>query len=213
MRLPWGRLTLPVVAVLCAATPSHAQTTRTKDLAAGKFLVAQRDGPDSDFAQTVILLTQYGEDGAAGVAINRPTKVPLSRALDDAEAKDRSDPVFVGGPVSLSHVIALLRSKTKLEGATDLVGDVRVIATRALLQKILAAGRGPDSFRVYLGYSGWAPGQLEGEVRNGAWYIFPGDADAVFDADPASVWSRLIAKVEEKMAANPEQRILAILRR
>jgi putative transcriptional regulator len=77
------------------------------------------------------------------------------------------------------------------------LGDVYLVSRREVLEKTLEAGAG---LRVYLGYSGWAPGQLEAELELGSWYIFRGDPAMVFDPDPETVWSRLIRGAEVRIA-------------
>lgn len=187
--------------LLLLAASAPAQSSRAEDLAAGKFLVAPRDAPDRHFAETVILLIEYSQDGAAGLILNRETKVPLSRALEQISgAKDRSDLAYSGGPVEGSAVLALLRSRTKPPDARRVFGDVYLIASRALLDKTLAAGTSPDEVRVYLGYAGWGPGQLRREVEQGGWHIVRGDADIVFDPEPGSVWRRLVRRTETQVA-------------
>src|SRR5271170_60573 len=85
---------------------------QTDDLAIGRFLVASRDLGDPNFAKTVILLVHYSADqGAVGLVVNRRTDVPMSRVFQDfKEAKSRTDPVYVGGPVELDTVMALLKT-------------------------------------------------------------------------------------------------------
>ena len=202
--------------LLLAATVAFAQDdgTRTRlqpaqaglrirELAAGKFLVARRDLPDPNFAETVVLLVHYDKSGAMGLVINRPTKVPLSRVLQDLkEAKERADPVYLGGPVEKTGALALLRSRNKLEEARHVFSDVYLASSRKLLEQSLAARIEASALRVYLGYSGWGAGQLEGEVELGTWHIFRGDAGMVFDPDPESVWHKLIQRTELKVAKN-----------
>ena len=184
-----------------ASTLLLAQTTRTTDLAAGKLLVASRELPDPNFAETVILLIHHDEDSVMGLVINRRTKVSISRVFQELkDAKGRSDRVYAGGPVERSVALALLRSRAEPEEAEHVFGDVFMISSKALLEKTMEAGTKSSLFHVYLGYSGWTARQLETEVRLGAWYIFPGDAAMVFDADPESLWSRLIRKTEERIA-------------
>ena len=105
---------LPGVAVmLCvqgAVRLAPAQSTRPADLGAGKLLVASRDLPDPNFAKTVVLLVQYDDEGVVGLIVNRRSKVPISHVLDSvAGAKARPDPVYAGGPVGRTEVVALLR--------------------------------------------------------------------------------------------------------
>jgi putative transcriptional regulator len=182
-----------------------AQSVRTEDLAAGKLLVASRDLLDPNFVQTVVLLVRYSddEDSVVGLIINRRTQIPLSRVFPELkEAKGQSDPIYRGGPVERTAALALLRAPTKPEGAEHVFANVSMISSRPLLDKTIAARMDPSMFRVYLGYAGWTARQLQGEVELGAWHIFPGNAAAVFDTDPETLWSRLIRKTEERIASS-----------
>ena len=177
-----------------------AQSTRPKDLAAGKLLVASRDLGDPNFAQTVVLLVHYDEDGVVGVVVNRRTKVPISRALEDLKgAKGRSDLIYSGGPVGPSDVLALVRSPEKMEKAEHVFGDVYLVNSVEVLEKAMAANSA-DTLHVYVGYAGWTPRQLAAEVELGAWFIFSGDAGAVFAANPQSLWTRFIEMTEDRVA-------------
>src|SRR5580698_716427 len=149
-----------------------AQSTQPSDLGAGKMLVASRDLPDPNFAKTVVLLVQYDDDGVVGLILNRRSKVPISRVLDELPAaKDRRDPVYAGGPVGRTDVLALVRSGRPPGDAKRVVGDVLLVTTRAALDKTFASAADADAVHVYLGYSGWTQPQLEHELDLGAWYI------------------------------------------
>ena len=200
---PRMRAVCRLAVFLAAVSPARitAQTTRTTELAAGKLLVASRDLGDPNFAETVVLLVHYDEEGVIGLVLNRRTKVPINRALEEVKgAQDRTDPIYVGGPVGRSGILALLRSRTKVEGAEHVFGDVYLLAKAGLLEKTMAAGTQPEAFHVYAGYAGWTPRQLEGEVELGAWYIFSGDPSVVFSTRPEMVWSRLIERTEQHVA-------------
>jgi putative transcriptional regulator len=204
MRLHFSRLLPFVVALFCGSLTAFSQTRHIEGLGAGKLLVAPRDPPDPRFAETVILLVQYDADGAVGLMINRQTRVAISEALDQSKAASRrSEPIYMGGPVELSGVLALVRSSSAPEDATPIFADVYAISTRSLLDKTLASSADSTRFRVYLGYCGWGAGQLDYEVKKGGWHVLDGDASLVFDADPASVWERLIARTERQMAGVP----------
>ncbi len=170
------------------------------DLAGGKLLVASRDLPDPNFAKTVILLVQYDEDGVVGLILNRRSKVPISRVLGEvAGAKARPDPVYAGGPVGRTEVLALTRRSSG--DAKRVFGEVFLVSSKEAMEKTFANAADADAVHVYLGYSGWTEPQLENELNLGAWYIFPGSAGAVFDADPESLWERLIRKTELRIAS------------
>ncbi len=217
MRLNSWRLTGAVIAaallgagVLVALAPLlrkpklvPAQRALIEGLATGKILVAQRKLRDPNFAETAVLLVYYDEDGAMGLVINRRTKFPLSRLFSDMqERRTLSDPVYVGGPVERTSGMALLRSATEPDESRHLFANVYLITKRTLLEKIVAAGKESSVFRVYLGYCGWAPEQLESEIEAGAWHVFPGDAKLVFDPEPDTLWERLIRKTESQLAAD-----------
>ena len=185
--------------MLFACMPAFAQT---EDLAIGKLLVASRDLGDPNFAKTVILLVHYTEgQGAVGLVLNKRTDVPVSRVFHDLkEASGRKEPVYIGGPVELNSVLALLKSANKPERSEKVFGDVYLIGNKDLLTKTLASSAEAAVFHTYIGYAGWGAGQLEHEVELGAWHIMPADAGTVFHADPDSVWERLIRRTETQIA-------------
>jgi putative transcriptional regulator len=188
------------IALLLAGTAA-AQSKNPESLRNATLLVASRDLDDPNFAQTVILLVHYDDDGVLGLIVNSRTDVPISRAFEGIKAaKSRTDAVYLGGPVGPSTVFALRQSKDEIEGAERIFGDVHFISNKAALEKNFAARPGPADFHVYLGYAGWTNAQLRTEVELGAWYIFRADAAAIFDADPDSLWSRMIRRSEQKLA-------------
>lgn len=187
--------------------PGLAYSQAMRDPAVGRLLVADRDLPDPNFAETVILLVQYDKNGAMGLVLNHPTEVPLSRALKEVEtAKGRKEFVFVGGPVEKRSIVALARvnptipDKADPEDGEPVVAGVRLITTRTLLDKWLRKAPGQGEFRVYVGYAGWGPGQLEHELDLGAWHLFNADAGAIFDANPNGIWLKWIKRTENGLA-------------
>jgi putative transcriptional regulator len=195
-----------LLTVLCAlaAVPGRPQEP---ELAAGSFLVSSRDLSDPNFAETVILVLRYDEDeGAMGLIVNRRGDVPLSRVFEDLKgAKGRKDPAYLGGPVEPDNVLALLKSSTKIADAQRVFAGVYLISDKELLEKTLADKAEAGVFHVYLGYAGWGPGQLEHEVDLGAWHILPPDAGSLFDADPDTLWTRLIRRTELRIARQRER--------
>jgi putative AlgH/UPF0301 family transcriptional regulator len=176
------------------------QFKNPQDLGVGKLLVASRSLGDPDFAGTVVLLVRYDEKGALGLILNRRTDVPLSRVLDLEAAKDRSDPVYLGGPVGPSAVFALFESSAKMEKAENIFGGVYLISDKALFEQTISARPDPGVFHVYLGYAGWTQDQLRTEAQLGAWFVFPADAATVFNSDPDSLWLQMIQKTELQLA-------------
>jgi len=177
------------------------QSKTAKNLGAGKVLVASRNLGDPHFAKTVILLVHYDAEGVLGLVLNHRTDVPLSRVLDTLKAaKDRSDPVYLGGPLETAAVFALLQSPAKPEGAERVFGGVYLINSKPLFEQTVSAQPKPDVFHVYLGYAGWTQDQLRQEVELGAWFVFPAEASTVFNADPDALWPEMIRKTEMQYA-------------
>jgi putative AlgH/UPF0301 family transcriptional regulator len=159
-------------------------------------LVASRGLGDPNFAATVILLVHYDDKGVVGLVLNRRTTVPLSKVLDLQAAKDRSDPVFLGGPMEPSNAFALLQSPAKIEKADNIFAGVYLITDKNLFEQTISAKPDPKVFHVYLGYAGWTEDQLRAEVQLGAWYVFPADTKTVFTSDPDTLWLQMIKDTE-----------------
>ncbi|MFZ0420722.1 MAG: YqgE/AlgH family protein [Candidatus Sulfotelmatobacter sp.] len=177
------------------------QSKSAKNLSVGKLLVASRNLGDPNFAKTVILLVRYDAQGALGLILNRRTDVPLSRALERLKAaKDRSDPVYIGGPMEMPAVFALFQSPAKLEGAESIFDGVYLITAKPLFEQTISARPDKRVFHVYLGYAGWTQDQLRQEVGLGAWFVFPAAASEVFNSEPDSLWDEMIRKTELQMA-------------
>ncbi len=139
-RLMATRLSLVIALVALAATAAPAVRRQllvpvqsgglANELATGKLLVARRSLQDPNFAETVILLVEHSDDeGTVGLILNRQTKIPLSRLSKELEgAKGRTEPLFLGGPVQTEGVMALVRSRAKLEEAKHVLADIYMIS-------------------------------------------------------------------------------------
>jgi putative transcriptional regulator len=160
-------------------------------LTVGKILVVNEKLGDPNFAQSVILIVQFDKEvGSVGLIINRQTQITVSRVFPKMKQAAK-DPVYMGGPLEITGVQALLRLPEKPNQAMHVAGDTYVTASEELIEKSVVSQTDPSKFRLYLGYAGWAPGQLEAEIQVGAWSLISGDAGIIFDRDPESLWSRL----------------------
>jgi putative transcriptional regulator len=164
----------------------------TQDLMVGKILAASMKSHDADFAQTVILIVRHDRQATVGLFLNHPLSIPLSEVYP--ELKGAQLKLYAGGPLTIG-IRALYRSRSKPAEAARIFEDVSLISTKTLLGKMVAEGAPSNVFRVYAGYTGWSPGQLEGEVDRGLWHVFAGEAGLVFDSHPETVWSRLIGRL------------------
>jgi len=174
-----------------------AQSVRPEDLAQGSILIMQREVPDPIFSHSVIVLAHYDNTGAVGLMIHYRSNVTIRRALAGiAGAETRTDTLFVGGPVEMEGVMALLRSASPPADASLVAGKLYLVTSKQGIATALSQGRAASDLRVFLGYAGWGPGQLAREVRLGGWYIFNYDESLVFDEHPETLWKRLIEKTE-----------------
>jgi putative transcriptional regulator len=170
-----------------------------KDLAPGSFLVASRKLGDPNFYQTVILILRYGRDGASGLVINRPLKVKLSTVMPEIEElAQRKENLFLGGPVEPGKVLLLLKSAATPEDSIPVFGDVYVSSSRKELKRLIKNANKGEKFRIYAGYAGWAPGQLESERDRGDWHVLKADAETVFDKKSSEIWQELIHRFTAK---------------
>ena len=168
----------------------------------GRLLVATPALRDPNFERTVVLLVAHEEGGALGVVLNRATEVPVAEVLD-AWAGLACEPsvVFEGGPVQPEAAICLARTKVgvaRLVGFNSVSGTVGTIDLSGDPEKIREA---LVSVRVFAGYAGWSPGQLESEISGGSWFVFdalPGDA---FVSRPDDLWPMVLRRQGGLMAA------------
>ncbi|MEO5823641.1 MAG: YqgE/AlgH family protein [Vicinamibacteraceae bacterium] len=174
-------------------------------LTAGTLLVAARHLPDSNFSKTVILLGDVTRGGAVGVVLNRRSTVPLARVFPQLVPNlATASLAFLGGPVETTRTMALIRAAQGPAGTRHVVDGVHLATAREAVEAAITAGTTATHLRIYLGYAGWSPGQLEAETGQGAWHVLPGDADVVFDPDPASAWQRQIARTDVMQARQVE---------
>ena len=197
-----------IVLAASAATVSRwrlvpvQQDQQAPRLSAGKILVARRSLEDPNFAETVVVLVQYDEEGTVGLILNRQTKVPVSKLSRDLEgAKGRTEPLFLGGPVAKTGVMGLIRTDAKLDEAKHVFGDVYAVTSKAAVEKAIASNSGAKTLRLYLGYAGWDAEQLEFELGLDAWDVLPANADIVFDPHPETLWSRLVEQEGLRVAS------------
>jgi putative transcriptional regulator len=171
-----------------------------EELAKGKFLVASRQLQDPNFRETVVLLIDYGLDGAMGLVINRPSAVKLATVFPDIEElKQRKDTIYVGGPVAVNQMLLLIRSSKVPEDAAAVAPGVYISSSWKVLERLMKKKAPEDQrFRLFAGYAGWAPSQLDFERTRGDWHVIKADAESVFSQNPSELWPELIRRVTVK---------------
>ena len=161
---------------------------------AGSLLVASPVLFDPNFARTVVLMLQHDADGSLGVVLNRPSDEPVERHLPEWVRRLEEPPVvFVGGPVEPAVAIGVIRADRPQEptalsgvGLVDLGNDPA------------SGAAGP--VRVFSGYAGWGPGQLEAELTEGAWMVLEATTEDVFTPDPERLWGKVLRRQGGRLA-------------
>ena len=170
-----------------------------RDLAPGMFLVASRKLDDPNFRETVVLLIRYGPGGAAGLVINRPLNVMLSTALPDfKDSEHRNAALYLGGPVETNKMLLLVKSAKAPQESIPVFSDVYLSSSREELQRLNKSTNADDKFKIFVGYAGWAPRQLEAEQDRGDWHVLKADAETVFDKKFSEIWQELIHRITAK---------------
>ena len=199
-RIPARRSRLIFAAALLLAVGAAAgRDAPGTALDKGVFLVAAEKRHDPNFAETVVLLIEYGPGGARGLVVNRRTRVKLSAVLPDMPGLEgRGLRLYYGGPVELSELVFLVNSASAPPESGAVLSEVHVTTSRETVEELLEQDE--PRLRGYSGYAGWAPRQLDGEVERGDWHVMRARASEVFAGKPEEVWRRLIERASGRFA-------------
>jgi putative transcriptional regulator len=182
--------------LLSALSAQAQQEFSPMSVEKGVLLVASPSLGDPNFHQTVLLIIEHGRGGTVGLILNRPTNVLLSEALPDFTVLKRtSHRLFAGGPVGQTQLVLLFRLTQLLPDTRQIIAGVYV-GTPRVLERIMTQPKPTETFRAFAGFAGWAPGQLEHEMLEGAWAILPSDAFSIFDNDPVTLWPDSISRLQ-----------------
>jgi len=170
------------------------------DPSAGRLLVATPLLGDPNFKRAVVLIVEHEDtEGTLGVVLNRPTKIPVGQVLEQwTELITDPSVLFRGGPVAQNSALAL----AMVPGTEEPVGWRALDGAPALARLGLLDLDAPprllapaiQSLRVYAGYAGWSPGQLEAEIDEGAWFVLPAEPGDIFAADPEHLWRAVLQR-------------------
>ena len=166
------------------------------DSLAGKLLIAVPDLGDANFFRSVVLIFQHDDGGASGVILNRPSNMTIGKVWDKIAPEMEclnDDPVYVGGPVP-GPLMALHNAMAYSDN--EILPGLYLTMERENLNALV---REPDrNLRIFSGYAGWGPNQLENEMEVGGWLTLPADANHVFDS-PDELWKRVCEQVGHKI--------------
>lgn len=177
-------------------TPQH---NTAPELGTGIILIASHHMKDTNFAKSVILITDYGESGTAGLILNKPSDLQVNDHLPQGGSLFSDDDYFYhGGPVYKNYISMIINPE-------DMDNNIpgRLIFNNVYLADLSKIINQMDTlitdrnYRFYLGYSGWAPGQLESELLRGDWYLWYPQENYIFmdNSKGKNIWNELILKV------------------
>ncbi len=153
------------------------------------LLIARGELRDPNFTDSIVLVMNHLGSAPVGLVVNRPTEIPVARLFPDLKRlAPLHDKVYFGGPVQLASVWFLFRAARAPEHAIQAFGSIYLSANRDLLLQLLGRDKPMDNLRIFMGHSGWAPGQLEAEIAQGSWTLERADADAIFKGKSERPW-------------------------
>jgi len=156
------------------------------------LLIAHPAFRDLEYRQTVLIAAPAPNGGHVGVILNRPTKRSLGSLFPEHEpSKKVVEPVYYGGPFSRGALVALVRANANPGGGSVLIMKDLYLAFRAnTIDQVIEST--PNEARYYVGYIGWRPGELKGEIERGLWSVLSADVDMVFRKDMDGMWEELL---------------------
>jgi putative transcriptional regulator len=178
-----------------------AQTSDDSGYLTGQLLLAMPSMRDPRFARSVIYMCAHGADGAVGLVINRLIgALPCTDLLEqlgiayDPASSIVLPNVHFGGPVETERGF-VLHSRDYMADESMPINDAMALTATVDIVRDIAEGKGPQDLVLALGYAGWGPGQLDGEIQENAWLSVSSDRDLVFDKDIETKWDRAMAKI------------------
>jgi len=199
--------------LLAAALAVAAPWSAAQAPARGFFLVAKPSIVDPNFERTVVLATHAPDGATLGVILNRPTKQSLANILPGNDKLARfTAPLHFGGPVERVGLFAVFRAKEGPAQSFPVIEDVHLALHPATVEQLLI--KPPAELRLFVGYSGWAPGQLQGELARGDWWTLDADVEIIFRKNNETLWDELARRARaitadrkpQQNAEDPDER-------
>ena len=165
----------------------------------GRLLISEPFLDDPQFRRTVVLLTDYTDEGSVGFVLNRLLAITTSELIPNL--LEHNFPLFYGGPVERDTLHFIHKVGTLITGAQEIAdgifwgGDIDMV--NDLLKRKIAS---PDEFRFFVGYSGWAADQLTDEIADKAWWVTDVNPEIIFDDDLENMWKRIVGSLGKDYA-------------
>jgi len=160
----------------------------------GHLLIASKELRDPNFSRSVVLMVRHNDEGALGLILNRPLEVRLRQVWEQVSSTPckRNDPIHLGGPCE--GPLMALHEQASL-GESQVVDGLYFCTHRDYLEEL--AGDPERNVRFFAGFSGWATGQLEGEMEQDSWLTLPAKAQHAF-AEEVDLWDQVMREVAGK---------------
>lgn len=166
---------------------------KSQKVTRGVFLVATPHLKDPNFRQTVVLICEHGSGGSLGLVINRRTDQHITEVLPQVTGlHEKAGFVYVGGPVQKDSLLILHHMLREVPESRPIFDGVCLGGDLGFLEEAFTQGEEDGLIRVYMGYAGWAPGQLQVELATGSWLVLPAQMKMVFARDPLQVWPSIL---------------------
>lgn len=163
---------------------------------AGKLLIAEPLLPDPNFSRSVIFLCEHTEAGSIGFTLNQPTEYTLKDLLPELYVNNLN--IYQGGPVQV-NTLHMLHRIPKIPGSIEVAQGVFWGGSyEALKDMIWGNSYEPADLRLFIGYSGWGPGQLEKEMQEGTWLVADATEDVLFETRPDELWKKAVGLLGKK---------------
>jgi putative transcriptional regulator len=191
-----ARFLIVLAVAAAAALPAAAQDEEAM------LLIAHPAFRDLDYRQAVLLAAPGPNGGHVGVILNRPTKRSLSSLFPEHEpSKKVMEPVYYGGPFSRGALVAIVKADAAPGAGTVQMMKNLYLAFRVnTIDQVIESK--PNDARYYVGYVGWRPGELKGEIDRGLWSVLAADPEVVFRKDMENLWEELLMQTRRIRAGS-----------
>jgi len=179
---------------LVPARAADNESSKDQDANNAIMLVAKPDLKDPFYASTVLIVRPLQNGGHAGFVLNKPTNVTLGQAFPEDEPSQKvRDPVYLGGPVNANVIFALVKQEQSPgEGAMEFAKGLFLALAGETVDRVIREE--PDRARFFAGAVLWRPGELDQELKLGAWYVMDADSDLAISGDADHLWDKLVQR-------------------
>ena len=162
----------------------------------GRILISEPLLNDSYFKRSVVLLTEYSDEGAVGFVLNKPIDLPINEVIDDFPEFNAT--IYIGGPVAKDTIHFIHTLPDLIPNSVHVKDNIYWGGDFERIKELISGGLiQPSQIRFFLGYSGWSPNQLDEEIENNAWLISEIDSSKIMAPDQ-SLWKKTLNELGEK---------------